>query len=182
MHDVIGVVLSKMSRNAWQTLTRLSKQAPELHARCHILRINGKGKKTPVADAGTLHKIAIACLRQSRMSHVRKQQKLREMGCPQEDLMRVYVEEETLAPINKVFATLNPIKQFTCGRYRIDLYFPAQKVAVECEEHGHNTYSLEAELTRQKFLEHQLGCKFVRYNPHNTDLDIHELMAKLLPL
>lgn len=104
------------------------------------------------------------------------------MGLPEEELMRAYVEEETLVPIVTVFAALDPVKQFCCGQYRIDLYFPTHKVAVECDEHGHNAYSLEAEIARQEFLEHQLGCKFVRYNPHSTDFDIHQLMAKLLPL
>lgn len=107
-----------------------------------------------------------------------KAAELRDKGLPQEQLMRVYIEEEVVT----VFAALNPVKQFCCGQYRIDLYFPKQKVAVECDEHGRTAYSLEAEALRQSFLEHQLGCKFVRYNPHDANFDIFKLIAQLLPL
>ena len=142
-------------------LVRLQDHNPELHPKWMRLRINGKGRETPVADTGTLQEIAISCLRQSRMSHKQKQRKMREMGLPQEELMRVCVEEETLDPIVTVFGTLNPVKQFCCGRYRSDLYFPRQKVAVECDEGDHKHYNFQAEYKRQRFLEQQLTCRFV---------------------
>ena len=180
VYDVIQAVTRANATYSTRILARIYD--PTITSKVAKLRINGKGRKTPVADADTLQKIAIACLRQSRMSHKQKQQRLREIGLPQEDFMRVYVEEETLAPIVTVFASLNPVKQFCCGQYRIDLYFPAQKVAVECDEHGHTAYSLEAEIARQKFLECQLGCQFVRYDPHSVNFDIYQLIARLLPL
>lgn len=59
VNDVIALVLStKSSQNAWQTLRRLKLDNPDLHARCMQLKINGKGRKTPVADAATLVEIA----------------------------------------------------------------------------------------------------------------------------
>ena len=186
VYDVISMVTQKTNTHVTQTFARITRSTPELNPKLAKLRINGKGKETPVADASTLQKIAIACLRQSRMGHKRKKQKLREMGRPQEELMRVYVEEETLAPVVTVFAALNPVRQFCCGQYRIDLYFPKQKVAVECDEHGHNAYSLEAEVARQTFLEQQLGCKFIRYDPHSTKLDRcpndHIVVFKIPPI
>ena len=180
VYDVIQMVTRANPSYSARILSRVHD--PKLTSKMTKLRINGKGKETPVADADILQKIAVVCLRQSRMSHKLKRQKLREMGLPKEEIVRVYVEEETLGPIVTVFAALNPEKQFCCGQYRIDLYFATQKVAVECDEHGHSAYSLEAEVARQKFLERQLGCKFIRYDPHSASFDIYQLMANLLPL
>ncbi len=115
VYDVIHLVCNKPSNYASQILARVEKTHPEFTPKCPPLRINGKGRKTPVANASTLQKVALACLRQSRMSHKQKQQKMREMGLPQEELMRVYVEEETLDPIVTVFRALDPVKQFCCG-------------------------------------------------------------------
>ena len=58
VNDVIALVLSTKTRNAWQTMRRLAIDNPDLHARCMQLRINGKGRETPVADAATLVEIA----------------------------------------------------------------------------------------------------------------------------
>jgi len=105
----------------------------------------------------------------------------RRLGLPTHH-MRAYIEEETLAPLMTVFASSCPVRQFSCGLYRIDLYFPAQKVAVECDEGGHAHYSFEAEYERQRFLEQQLCCHFVRYNPHAADFSIYKLIAQLIPM
>ena len=58
VNDVIALVLSTKTRNAWQSIRRLAADHPDLHARCMQLRINGKGRETPVADAPTLVEIA----------------------------------------------------------------------------------------------------------------------------
>ena len=52
--DVIRLVTGSSSAHAGQALSRLP---PEMSARCTSLRINGKGKLTPVADALTLIEI-----------------------------------------------------------------------------------------------------------------------------
>ena len=58
VNDVIALVQSTKTRNAWQSMRRLAADHPDLHARCMQLRINGKGRETPVADAPTLVEIA----------------------------------------------------------------------------------------------------------------------------
>ena len=58
VYDVIQLVLSCTSRNTFQTFNRLLSQFPQLHAGCMKLRINGKGRVTPVADAPTLIEVA----------------------------------------------------------------------------------------------------------------------------
>ena len=80
-----------------------------------------------------------------------------------------------------VFESLGPIKQYRCGVYHIDLYFPAQKVAVECDE-SHDQYCPIKEHQRQEFIERTLECRFVRYKPQAADFSVYSLMAKLMPL
>ena len=61
VHDVISMVTRKDNSHATQTFSRITSNHPELHPKCVKLRINGKGRETPVADATTLVEIAWLC-------------------------------------------------------------------------------------------------------------------------
>ena len=61
VYDVIIVVTRATSAYAVRVLSRINKQYPEFMTKCHKLRINGKGKEPPVADAATLVEIAWLC-------------------------------------------------------------------------------------------------------------------------
>ncbi len=61
IYDVISVVTKATSVYAVRILSRIQKQYPENMTKCHKLRINGKGRETPVADAATLVEIAWLC-------------------------------------------------------------------------------------------------------------------------
>ena len=58
VYDVIQAVLYGNVRNSAQTFARLITQHPSISPRCYKLRINGKGRVTPVADAPTLIEVA----------------------------------------------------------------------------------------------------------------------------
>ena len=49
--------------------------------------------------------------------------------------------------------------------YRIDLYFHKHKLAIEADELGHADRNLSNEIERQKALEKELDCVFIRINP-----------------
>ena len=59
--------------------------------------------------------------------------------------------------------------------FRIDIYFSECSLAVEIDEKGHTHREIIFEEKRQKALEKQLGCKFIRINTSNAkngyDLD-----------
>ena len=59
--------------------------------------------------------------------------------------------------------------------FRIDIYFSECSLAVEIDEKGHTDRDLIFEEKRQKALEKNLGCKFIRINTSNAkngyDLD-----------
>ncbi len=61
VYDVIGVVTDNDHRYCARIFSRTVKQYPELLTKCPPLRINGKGRPTPVADAATLVEIAWLC-------------------------------------------------------------------------------------------------------------------------
>lgn len=89
------------------------------------------------------------------------------------------VETQFINQIIKCFPSIKTIKQFSIDKYRIDLYLPDYKIAVECDENNHSGYDIEKEIDRQKFIEKQLGCHFVRFNPNVEDFSIFEVIGKI---
>ena len=59
--DVISVVTQKDNTHVTQTFARITRNNPELNPKCVKLRINGKGRGTPVANAATLVEVAWLC-------------------------------------------------------------------------------------------------------------------------
>ena len=70
-------------------------------------------------------------------------------------------------------------RQFSFGSYRIDLYFPEHKLAIECDEHDHKDRDINYERRQQEFIEDQLNCKFIRYNPDAKDFMIKSVLNKI---
>ncbi len=61
IYDVISVVTQKDNTHVTQTFARITRNNPELNPKCVKLKINGKGRGTPVTDATTLVEIAWLC-------------------------------------------------------------------------------------------------------------------------
>ncbi len=59
--------------------------------------------------------------------------------------------------------------------YNIDLYLENAKLAIECDEHDHygQEYSDEK---REDHIIKELGCKFLRFNPHEPNFNIGEVI------
>ena len=88
-------------------------------------------------------------------------------------------EAGTIYTIQKVFEGISMKRQFSIGSYRIDLYFPEHKLAIECDDHDHKDRDINYEIRRQKFIEDQLNCKFIRYNPDAKDFSIESVLNKI---
>ena len=89
-------------------------------------------------------------------------------------------EAETLSCILKAFKGENMKEQYTVDGYRIDLYFPTHKLAIECDEFGHKDRDIGYEVTRQKYIETKLACTFIRYNPDAKDFDIFIVINSIM--
>lgn len=72
--------------------------------------------------------------------------------------------EETLKPFN-----IKGIKQYYVLSYRIDYYIPSLKVAIEYDENNHKNYSYEQHEGRQKEIEKELNCRFIRVSDNDTN-------------
>ena len=92
-------------------------------------------------------------------------------------------ENDSIKIIMGTFDGEEMIKQFHIGKNRIDLYFPVYKLAIECDEFGHDDRDVLYEVNRQKFIEEQLVCElvcqFVRYNPDTQDFDVVQVLNKI---
>ena len=55
--------------------------------------------------------------------------------------------------------------QYAVLGYRIDLYFHKYKLEIEVDKLGHNDGSDDHETQRQRALERELNCVFIRINP-----------------
>ena len=92
-----------------------------------------------------------------------------------------YVRKEggTIYTIQNVSEEISMKRQFSIESYRIDLYFLEHKLASECDEHDHKDRDISYEIRRQKFIENQLNCKFIRYNPDPKDFMIQSVLNKI---
>ena len=69
--------------------------------------------------------------------------------------------------------------QYSFLGYRIDLYFHKQKLAIEVDELGHADRNLSNEFERQKALEKEIDCVFIRINPDEKNFNIFKEINKI---
>ncbi|MFM7989330.1 MAG: hypothetical protein ACKPKO_59450, partial [Candidatus Fonsibacter sp.] len=55
--------------------------------------------------------------------------------------------------------------QKNVNNFRIDLYLPDQKIAIEIDENNHADRDPLYEIEREEYIKKKLGCKFIRINP-----------------
>ena len=90
------------------------------------------------------------------------------------DVYIIEPDRKEVTFINKLETALIPfklkgIKQFRILNYRIDYYISNLNIAIEYDENGHKNYSHEAQEGRQKKIEKELGCRFIRVSDKNSD-------------
>ena len=49
--------------------------------------------------------------------------------------------------------------------YRIDLYLHEYKLEIDIDENGHSDRNVDYEIKRQKAIQQEFGCKFIRIDP-----------------
>ena len=78
--------------------------------------------------------------------------------------------QSVLARIISSFEGENIQTQYNVLGYRIDLYFYEYNLEIEIDENGHSDRNIDYEIKRQKAIEQELGCKFIRTDPDKEDL------------
>ena len=88
-------------------------------------------------------------------------------------------EQSVLKPIMEVFEEENMQTQYSFLGYKIDLYFHGHKLAVEIDEKSHKDRSINDEIQRQKALDKELGCEFIRINPDEENFNIFKAINEI---
>ena len=73
--------------------------------------------------------------------------------------------EEVLKPIS-----ITGIRQYNVLTYHIDFYIPKLNLAIEYDENEHRNYTYENHELRQKNIENELHCKFIRLSDSFNNL------------
>ena len=72
------------------------------------------------------------------------------------------------------------LRQYHIGKYIVDLYIPFLNIVVECDELNHILYNQDKESERQKFIEKEIHCNFIRFNPNDESFDLSEIINQIL--
>ena len=88
-------------------------------------------------------------------------------------------EQTVINSIKDAFKGESMQTQYTALGYKIDLYFHKYKLAIEVDELGHNDRSADYETQRQRALERELDCVFIRINPDAADFNIFKELNKI---
>ena len=81
-------------------------------------------------------------------------------------------EQSVLTKLDTYFKTKGKIFQHYVLGYRIDMYIPEYKLAIEVDELGHCMRDLESEIERQKRIEEKMGCKSIGIDSSRENFDI----------
>ena len=84
-------------------------------------------------------------------------------------------EQSVIKSIRDKFTGEDIRIQYTVLGYRIDLYFYEQKLAIEIDELDHNDRNTDYESKRQREIEKEPNCVFIRTNRDAADFKINEL-------
>ena len=87
------------------------------------------------------------------------------------DIMKA-IEKTTLESLRDTFEGENIQTHYKVFGHEIDLYSYDYKIAVEIDEKDHQDRDISREIERQKALEKELGCKFIRINPDKENFNI----------
>jgi very-short-patch-repair endonuclease len=94
---------------------------------------------------------------------------------------RSRIESHYMEIIKNTFQDITPCyQQYLVGLYKVDLYFPKIKLAIEIDEQGHSSYNSINESNREENIRNRTGCKFIRINPDNPDTNIGAILNKIL--
>jgi very-short-patch-repair endonuclease len=86
------------------------------------------------------------------------------------------IETDTIKCILNTFEGEEYVLQYKILNYRIDLYFPKYKLAIECDEYH---YNIENDKIRETEIINKLNCVFIRYKPYDKKFNIFNLLNQI---
>jgi hypothetical protein len=90
------------------------------------------------------------------------------------------IENQTIGFIQNAFSHLESKRQFTIGKYRVDLYFPKYKLVIECDENNHEDRNIIQEKIRQEYIVAIMKNRIIRYNPNEKTFDLSNVIQQII--
>ena len=88
-------------------------------------------------------------------------------------------EQTIINSIKAAFEGENIQTEYSVLGYKMDVYFHEYKLAVEVDELGHADRNINNEIERQKALEKEVNCIFIRINPVEKDFNTFKKINKI---
>ena len=89
------------------------------------------------------------------------------------------IENQTIGFIENSYKTILKTKrQYSIGKYRIDLYFIDYKLAIECDENNHEDRDPVYEKEREDYIK-SLGNTIIRFNPNEEGFDLSNVLREI---
>jgi hypothetical protein len=89
------------------------------------------------------------------------------------------IENQTIGFIENSYSNILKVqRQYTIGKYRVDLYFIDHKLVIECDENNHNDRDPLEEKIRENYII-SLGNKIIRYNPNTSSFDLSNVLREI---
>lgn len=90
------------------------------------------------------------------------------------------IEAEILNNLKIAFCSEIIIDQYFIDNYKIDLYIPEYKLAIEIDEDHHNLpNNIKLDSIREQHIKDKLGCEFLRVKPYSKDFNIFKLVNEI---
>ena len=100
------------------------------------------------------------------------------LGFKEHDIINV-TQKTTLKSLRNAFEGEDMQSHYRVLGYEIDFYFHEYKLATEIDECNHEDRDINHEIERQKALEKELRCKFIRINPDNEGFNVFKTQNKI---
>ena len=89
------------------------------------------------------------------------------------------IENQTIGFIENAYSgILNLKRQYTLGKYRVDLYFIDYKLVIECDENNHDDRDPIQEKNREDYITSN-GNTIIRFNPNESDFDLSNVLRDI---
>jgi very-short-patch-repair endonuclease len=176
VYDALGAAYGlESTRNCTKIFTRLQKryELPRV-----MYKFAGRRQRdTPIASAAQCMDIIRLSFAGSRIPLDERREILQD---PEYIPVQTYSEVEIHSNVAKALRHTCVVMQHSVGPYRVDMYLPEYRIAVECDEYGHPAYNQEDDATRQAYITEALQCTWIRYDPYDADFDIFKLIGDIV--
>ncbi len=152
-------------------ITKALRNIPKIKK---LIKLSYNSQNMFFIDISSIKKLLQTC------RSIHKDKILKILNIDELDIIYDFKESSCLRIISSAFKHFSQVLQYKVDKYRIDLYFPEYKLAIEVDEDNHKDRCLIYETERQKFLEEKLECKFIRFNPDEKNFNIGNVISIII--